>query len=515
MVCASPVDAPPWRVKHTLQPHELQPHKVDHSFCAADAREDATAPHAAGAREDTAAPHAAPARQTAATTTPLQATIGYINLAGTVPGHAPAERGHSSAERGRSSAEREHNVTDHLAANQIAKPSPILESAAVRHHLAAARVAAIAGVQPRARLRFVVTRPHAQLPSANARGDAETAPSAHDKTQRDRARRKSPRKPSTQGVRHASPVAKACGAREHTKRQTAAGAPPRPATGRSLTPDPDFFERVNGKWRVVLRRFVDAACHEGPSHASLSGAQLRAQLSDQDLHSFSLACGADTVPDDLLLAAAASGATTSTAFSSIIDGSCFARAACLCCYSARCAAAAREAAIAFRMFLKYYDASSYVKSRAFVRVVATLMRDLHADEIAEVREHTSALDETPDTIREINACGGLCVALPACQPGTLWVYSTPDGRRLLRHLARGLRKGGAPVRVTVASSDPEVLSRFKYRMYAASTLALGHAAQEMASTQRARAAPAETGQQTLLDATLSWARAHRAREPRQ
>jgi hypothetical protein len=264
------------------------------------------------------------------------------------------------------------------------------------------------------------------------------------------------------------------------------GAPP----ARPLPlPDPALFVRVGGGWRVRL-----AALAGTPA----SPEELRAILAAGagDLKTFGADVDPAAIPDDLLVTAAMSGATTSLALLDILDGACFARAPCLCCRAALSAARAREAAAALRMFRQYFDAGSYVHSRAYARVVAAMLRDLRPEEAAEVRDHIARLGATPDAVREINGSGlgglggGLCVALPPCRPGVLWVYSTPDGRRLLRHLAR---KSGSPVKVTVASSDPAVCPRYRYRMYAAAPVA-GLAA----------------GAAPLLDTALAWARARRA-----
>lgn len=252
--------------------------------------------------------------------------------------------------------------------------------------------------------------------------------------------------------------------------------------------------RRGSRWRVRLESFAGAASTVGP-HA------LRGILtpSAEELKTFGADADVAAVPDDLLVAAASCGALTCLPFLDILDGGCFARATCLCCYAAHSAAKAREAAASLQMFQKYYDAGSYLKSRAFVRTVACLSRDLRPEEAAEVKEHVASLDETPDSVRELNAVEGLCVAVPACQSGVLWIYSTPAGRRLLRHLSRGLRKGGAPLRVTVASSDPTLFPRFRYRMYAASLLygrAGGGRVEDLG---------------LLLDAALAWARSGKAR----
>lgn len=174
----------------------------------------------------------------------------------------------------------------------------------------------------------------------------------------------------------------------------------------------------------------------------------------------------DTIPDDLLKTAARFGALVSLPFLDILDGDGFHHEVCLCCCKTKSTVSAREAVVALRLFCQYYDARSYLDSRAFIRTVAILSRDLSPGEVVEISTYISSLDSTQDAVREINVPGPLsvCVATPTCQPGTLWVYSTSDGRRLLRHLSRN---AGAPVKITVASSYPTVYPRFRYRMYAA------------------------------------------------
>jgi hypothetical protein len=256
----------------------------------------------------------------------------------------------------------------------------------------------------------------------------------------------------------------------------------RPGPGRALAPDPGVFEMRGGRWRLRLEALAGAGgLAPGPLRAALAGA-------GEDLRALGGEAPPEELPDDLLVAAAASGAVACTAFLDILDGGCFARAPCLCCYGAYSAAQAREAAEGLRLYRRYFSAATYVGSRAYLRAVAAMSRDLRPEEAAEVRAFLAGLDGTPDTVREINGGGDLCVAVPPCRPGTLWVYSTPGGRRLLRHLARASRRTGAPVRVTVASSDPGTHPRHRFRMYAAS-LAGGSAG-----------AP-------LLETALAWVRA--------
>jgi len=249
-------------------------------------------------------------------------------------------------------------------------------------------------------------------------------------------------------------------------------------------PDSGLFTRRGDQWRLRL----DVLTHTTPDVNDL-----RDQLTTEELKAHGSETKLENVPDDLLIAAASSGATTCMAFLDILDGDCFVRAPCLCCYYPHSAASARVAATTLRLFWRYYESESYLMSRAYVRVVAALSRDLHAEEVSEIKEHIARLDTTPDDLREVNnSLPGLCVTEPLCQPGVLWVYSTPEGRRLLRHLTRTIRKKySANVVVTVASSDPVVLPRFRYRMYAA------------------RISPEGNTPSVLRDTALNWVRSKR------
>lgn len=231
-----------------------------------------------------------------------------------------------------------------------------------------------------------------------------------------------------------------------------------PRARQASAPDPELFVRDHAsRWRLRLGVFTRV-----PAGLDVRPGSLRALLGAP-------AADGQTrggIPDDLLSAAAIGGAITNMAFLDILDGGCFERAPCLCCYAARSASRAREAGASLRLFERYYDAQSYASSHAFARLVSTLSRDLLAEEVAEVREHVSRLDCTPDDIRALNGFQDLCVTAPPCQPSVLWVYSTPAGRRLLRYLSRELRQRQLVARVAVASSLAAALPRFRYRMYA-------------------------------------------------
>jgi len=231
-----------------------------------------------------------------------------------------------------------------------------------------------------------------------------------------------------------------------------------------------------------------------------------------------VAAGEDT-PDDLLLAAAASGASSSPALLDILDGGEFVAAPCLCCYHIRDPEQFREVQAALRLFGEYFDPAQHVRSRAFGRTVATLSRDLFPDEVEMVRRRLAAqvargaaqrgaAPTPPDALREIHHLErGLCLAEPPCRPGTLWVYSTPDGRRLLRYLSRLAQREmrSHSLRVTVASSDPGCLPRYRFRMYSAALEPRGGGRGQDVS------APSPS---LLARATLDWART-RSRQRRQ
>ncbi len=231
-----------------------------------------------------------------------------------------------------------------------------------------------------------------------------------------------------------------------------------------IGPDPALFNFRGGRWRIRLEALLIRS-------AQIEIATLRKAL---EPHMGAVQSTDDPVvlariPDDLILTAAVTGPLTNLAFLDLIDGAELARAPCLCCYKANSAAGARTLGRTLMTYLRYYSPRSFFESRAFARTVVTLSRDLYPEEAETVRTFVSGLDSTPDSIRALNAIPGFCVTAPPCRPGVVWIYSTPEGRRLLRHLARALRRGqNPPLRVVVESSDAGVFPRFRYRMYSAS-----------------------------------------------
>jgi hypothetical protein len=234
-----------------------------------------------------------------------------------------------------------------------------------------------------------------------------------------------------------------------------------------LSPDPEIFVRVKNKWRLKI------------NNVAASPIYLRTLLVGKDLKSF----GSDmqSIPDDLLVAAAVSGMTSNIDFIDILDGPYFTKASCICCYAAHSAADARKVAVIIKKFHHFFNVNSYLQSRAYIRMVAAMSRDLRLEELIEVKMYISQLESTTDTIRNINKAKGICITVPLCQPEVLWVYSTPESRKLLRYLTRKIKN---PIKIVVASSDPNMMPRIRYRMYAAS--------------------PINNSIKTLLDMTLEW-----------
>ena len=243
--------------------------------------------------------------------------------------------------------------------------------------------------------------------------------------------------------------------------------------------DLELFTNIGKhKWRIRLKSLTNIL---------LNSVQLRTIISNEyNLKILGTFTSILSIPDDLLITAAKSGATSNIAFLDILDSSCFIRTICLCCYTVNSVIHVKEAIASLKLFCLYYDFNGYINSLAYVRTVGMLSRDLLQSEISEVKDYIISLNTTSDDIREINKSNvKICVAIPECMPNTLWVYSTPEGRRLLRHLAR---KSGGPVKVTVASSDSSIIPRFRYRMYAASRVCI------------------DKDLPTLLNVTLMWVR---------
>lgn len=169
-------------------------------------------------------------------------------------------------------------------------------------------------------------------------------------------------------------------------------------------------------------------------------------------------------PADVVESARATCVLTNSVFLDIVDEY-FRRSPCLCCYSARSFDNARDAYEALNMLRNYFNPSGCVKSKAFDKILRSLSRDLTPAELKRARKHVA--ESASPAVRRINRYPGICVARPECRPDTLWVYSTPEGRRLLRHLTR---RSAVPLRVAVVSSSSSVFPRVRLRLYSAVAL---------------------------------------------
>lgn len=168
---------------------------------------------------------------------------------------------------------------------------------------------------------------------------------------------------------------------------------------------------------------------------------------------------------DVVEWAAANGLVTNPAFVDLVDG-CLSRAPCICCSRARTISDARRAEESIRSLAKYFSRAQYLASNGFYRTVERLLRDVTADELKYIKEYAAGLYDQPGDVRILSARKGLCVMAPPCSPSILWVYSTLEGRRLLRHVARHCRKKGAPAKVYLTTQRPSPVPRLSYRLYA-------------------------------------------------
>lgn len=174
----------------------------------------------------------------------------------------------------------------------------------------------------------------------------------------------------------------------------------------------------------------------------------------------------------------------SPALEAIIDAGGFDPAPCLCCYRARSRGAARAAGEALSALLAFYRATPE-GAPLFARLGREAQeaegRDVLPAELARIRARlaeaaasssssSGAAAAWPAEARAASAAAeGVVLAVPPCAPETLWAYSTPAARRLLRHLARQARRGGeAPVAVALLSAArPEAPPRWPGRVYEA------------------------------------------------
>lgn len=295
-------------------------------------------------------------------------------------------------------------------------------------------------------------------------------------------------------------------------RGPATRAPPPPRKGKKAPPRAlDLFVEVGGAYRLrpgILNSY--RACRAGPaeegvaaavpSAAYLSG--IRRGLDPRRLRDCGYDGGAAEIDDATLAVAVTGGIVTNPAFLAIVDDL-LVRASCLCCYYTRQRSKAADAEGQILLLLDYYAQGSYESSTAFYRVLSSLLRDISAAEADMVCLHTrqgprDPLEEEPAPAvaaaragaRALSRVPGVCaisVGHPPARPSTIFasggwvevgllagggaalcVYSTPEGRKLLRILGKACKVRGLTLTTRIATSiNYEYFClRHKLRLYA-------------------------------------------------
>jgi hypothetical protein len=157
--------------------------------------------------------------------------------------------------------------------------------------------------------------------------------------------------------------------------------------------------------------------------------------------------------------------TQCSAFHEIVDG--MRGGVCVCCYVAPDPAKVSSEIAAL---LTFFDCTEYLKSKAHARQEVLRTTDVSARAAKTVREHVTTTAATcvayfPQKVcAAANATAGLCFASPPCSMGrTLWVYSTPAGRKFLRRLAKKGRHSKLGIKICMAGAHDT--PRFVLRMY--------------------------------------------------
>ena len=220
-------------------------------------------------------------------------------------------------------------------------------------------------------------------------------------------------------------------------------------------------------------------------------------------------CGYDgeiaKIDDAALAVAVTGGIVTNPAFLDIVDDL-LVRASCLCCYYTRSRAKAENAEEQIRLLLGYFSQASYEGSNAFHRVLCGLLRDISGAEADMSGHHVHQgprdhrAEETGPVeaaaragVAALNRGRGICAVYVCHAPGTrpstmfsgtqgagwaetgvlareglaLCVYSTPEGRKLLRRLGKACKAAGLTLTTRVATSESYEFFclRHKLRLY--------------------------------------------------
>jgi len=293
---------------------------------------------------------------------------------------------------------------------------------------------------------------------------------------------------------------------------------PRETASRSARPPPrplTLFDEVEGRYRLrpgALNSYrwarwaenVAAGVTENPP-AVPDAAYISALRKGLDLRRLR-DCGYEgtvaEIDDAAIAATATGGIVTNAAFLDIVDDVLF-RSSCLCCYYTRSRARAADAEEQIWLLLGYYTQASYESSTAFYRVLCGLLRDISASEADMIAHHVTqgARDHRADALSPADQAAhdgaamlsrvrGICAILVGRPPGTLYagsdgggwteagilsgagvslcVYSTPEGRKLLRRLGKACKAAGLTLTTRIATSSAYEFFclRHKLRLYA-------------------------------------------------
>ena len=285
------------------------------------------------------------------------------------------------------------------------------------------------------------------------------------------------------------------------------GCPPR-AGGRGAQPPRvltlPFFEKSEGRYLLrpgPLNSYRWTRRTEGiedppavPDAAYLSA--LRGRLDPRRLRDFGFEEPPAAIDDAVLAVAATGGIVTNPAFLDIVDDL-LVRSSCMCCYYTRSRSRAGDAEDQIRLLLGYYAQASYETSTAFYRILSGLLRDISPAEAAMISYHVlqgpqdhraealgPADQAAHDGAAALCRIRGVCAvhvsharALGAdwAEAGilsgagvALCVYSTAEGRKLLRRLGKVCKAAGLTLTTRVATSSGYgfFCLRHKLRLYA-------------------------------------------------
>jgi hypothetical protein len=244
--------------------------------------------------------------------------------------------------------------------------------------------------------------------------------------------------------------------------------PGKPVARRKPGPSaPDLFVLEGGRYRLRLELI-----------------QTRGAFPALDLQRIKVADAEKVLKHpDVVDWAATNGLITNPAFVDLVD-SCLSRSPCLCCCRVGNLADARRANELIKTMTRFFSRDQYLSSNGIYRTIERLLRDVTEQELQRLKEYSHTLYEQPETIQILNFQTGICAMAPPCCPGVLWVYSTTEGRRFLRHVARQCRKEGIITQVYLATQRPTPVPRLSYRLYAAEVPA-GNAAALWAAAKAA------------------------------